>query len=543
MNPNRQRTLWCLISFSLLFIFGCQGPAGSGTSARLASDQEGLGPTIGALADVFASDAIPVTGYSLVGGLNGAGSEQCPAQVRTYLEKYILQHLSGVNVNVDELISSPDTAVVIVEGIIPPAASKDQHFDVRVAAVPGTATTSLEGGSLFGADLYEARRFGYSIKSLGIAEGPVYVDLLNAGNLDKRSGYVLGGGTVLNEYKINLALRQPDYRVASQIRNRINERLGYDTAWALAPGSIELRVPLKYTDQKVRFLRLVRATYLTVPPQLVEKRIVAHIRDLATSSNRENSEIALEAIGNAALPRLAALLNSSEPEVRFRAARCMLNLGDQRGLDILRGMAEDRTFPHRVEAIEAIAAAVSLIDVAPMLRSLLRDDDFSVRLAVYKILLPLNDVTISTELVTDGFYLDQIAQVGKPAIFVSRQDRPRVVLFGAPIQCRSDIFVQTPDQTITINAPAGAQSATLICRHPTRSDVIISLKTSLDLADIIRTLSREPVTKTGRNNPGLGVAYSVLVDLLSQMADAGAIQAEFHPGPLPMTLPVRSPQK
>ncbi len=233
--------------------------------------------------------------------------------------------------------------------MIPPAASKNQRFDLRVTALPGTQTTSLEGGWLYGTDLFDAQQGGTSIKPLATAEGPVFVDSTASDSQDQRVGYVLGGGSVIEEYKVNLALRLPDYRVVSQIRNRINERFGYETAMALAPGNIELRIPTKYLDAKGRFIQLVRATYLFDSPELTSKRIMTNIEKLAGSKDKNASEIALEAIGNAAVPKLAALLNSSDPEVRLRAARCMFNLGDQRGREALWSMATDKelTLPYR----------------------------------------------------------------------------------------------------------------------------------------------------------------------------------------------------
>jgi hypothetical protein len=529
--------LWCVTLVFLLLVFGCAEPRKSTTKTKPTADANGLGDTVGTLAEVFASDAIPVRGYALVGGLNGTGSSECPAQIRTYLEKYLLQHLSGAKVNIDELIKSPDTAVVVVEGIIPPAASKNQRFDVRITALPGTQTTSLEGGWLYGSDLYEARQIGMSTKALATAEGPIYTDSVGPDPADNRTGYVLGGGEVLEDYKISLVLRRPDYLAAGQIRNRINGRFGYETAWALSPGNIELHVPTKYAAAKDRFIQLVRTTYLADTPELTEKRIITHIQKLAGSQNKNASEIALEAIGNAALSKLAVLLNSSDPEVRLRAARCMLNLGDQRGRESLWNIASDRTSAYRVEAIEAFVNAAARNDASPMLRGLLRDDDFPVRLAAYENLIRLNDATVSVKLIADSFYLDQITQAGKPAIFVSRRDQPRVALFGAPIYCRSNLFVETPDGAITINAPAGEQFATIIRKHPKHPDTIIRLKTSLDLADIIQTLCREPLTPTDEGGPGLGVCYSTLAGLLKQMADSGAVPAEFHVGPQPKTLP------
>lgn len=537
MILNRRKILWYVTLVSLLLSFGCAGPRKSTTKTKPTADANGLGDTVGTLAEVFASDAIPVRGYALVGGLNGTGSSECPAQIRTYLEKYILQRLSGAKVNIDELISSPDTAVVVVEGIIPPAASKNQRFDVRIAALPGTQTTSLEGGWLYGSDLYEARQIGMSTKPLATAQGPVYTDSVGPDLADNRTGYVLGGGAVLEDYKISLVLRRPDYRAAGQIRNRINGRFGYETAWALSPGNIELHVPTKYAAAKDRFIQLVRATYLADTPELTEKRIITHIQKLASSQNKNASEIALEAIGNAALPKLAVLLNSSDPEVRLRAARCILNLGDQRGREALWNIASDRTSAYRVEAIDTFVNAAARDDASPMLRGLLRDEDFPVRLAAYENLIRLNDATVSVKLIADSFYLDQITQAGKPAIFVSRRDQPRIALFGAPIYCRSNLFVETPDGAITINAPAGEQFATIIRKHPKHPDTIIRLKTSLDLADIIQTLCREPLTPSDEGGPGLGVSYSTLAGLLKQMADSGAVPAEFYVGPPPKTLP------
>jgi hypothetical protein len=536
MKFDRQRICWGVTLAALLFAFGCGGATEPATKTTLPADAEGLGPTIGMLTEVFASNATPVRGYALVGGLNGTGSAECPGPVREILEKYILQHFSSSKVNVNELIRSPDTAVVIVEGIIPPAAAKGQHFDVRVTALPSTQTTSLEGGWLYGADLCEARQLGISIKSLASAEGPVYTDS-TTDSADKKTGYALGGGSTLDEYKINLTLRQPDYRIASQIRNRINERFGYGTATALAPGSIELSVPTRHADTKGRFIQLVRATYLTETPELVEKRILSHVRKLASEPNKNANEMALEAIGNAALPKLAAILGAPDYDVQFRAARCMANLGDPRAREILWSIAGDKQAPNRLEAIGAIIDSFARADVVPLLRILLQDDDFRVRLAAYENLVRLKDTVISRKLIAESFYLDTISAPGKPAIFVSRREQARVALFGAPIYCQSNLFVETPDKAITINALPGEQVASIIRRHPRRPDTIVRLKSSLDLADIIQTLCKEPVSRPDGGGPGLGVPYSTLVPILKEMVDSGAVSAEFHVGPPPRDLP------
>ena len=118
---------------------------------------------------------------------------------------------------------------------------------------------------------------------------------------------------------------------------------------------------------------------------------MTNIEKLAGSKDKNPSEIALEAMGNIAVPKLAALLNSSDPEVRLRAARCMFNLGDQRGKEALWGMATDKNSPYRIEAINALVNVSAGQDATSMFRSLLRDDNLTARLSAYDKLLRLKD--------------------------------------------------------------------------------------------------------------------------------------------------------
>jgi hypothetical protein len=533
-------TIMPLCFCGLLITAGCASHPASGRAAKssLAADNNGLGATVSSVAEVFAFDAVPVRGYALVGGLAGAGSTECPPAIRSYLEKYIIQHLEGAKINIDELIRSHDTSVVVVEGAMPAGASGNERFDVSVTAISGTQTTSLKDGSLYGCDLYEARQFGSSIYTLATAEGPVFIDLINP-NVDMRTGYILGGGVVTEELKVNLIIRHPDYRVANQIRNRINEKFGSSVATALTASVIELQFPLKYSNQKYKFLQLVRATYLFDTPELIQKRVQAGIQRLVTSSEKNAGEIELEAIGNASLEKLDIFLNSTDPEVRFRAARCMLNLGDKRGLEVLWNIALDKTSDFRIDAINAIALVAATADSETLLRNLLGDDDTKIRLAAYENLVRTQDPSLNTKMIAGNFYLDQIsARAGdgpeKSLIFVSRRNQARVALFGAPIRCRSNVFVETPDGSITINVPANEQIATLIRKLPKHPRAIVQLKSTLDLADIIQTLCSEPVSSPEKGAPGLGITYSSLVALLKQMVDSGAVVAEFQPGPLPI---------
>jgi len=530
MDIQRIKTVCAVvILITVFFISGCGGPAKTGKELTAEID---LGTTIGSLAEVFSFELIPVEGYGLVGGLRGTGSAECPVQIRGHLKQYILQQLSGDKVNVDKLISSRDTAVVRVQGIMPTAV-KNQYFDVRVAALPGTQTTSLEGSWLYGAELKTAGGFGIGIKVLATAKGPVFIDTLSPDETNKKVGYILAGGRVPNEYKINLGLRRPDYKTASLIRNKLNGRFGEGTARAVSPSQIELKVPAKYRKQKQRFISIVKATYLAETPEATRERIRTFARKLAVSKDKYASEIALEAIGNESLSKLAALLNSSQEQVRLGAARCMLNLGSDAGLNTLREIASDKDSAYRAEALEAITVSASRNDAVAISRKLLRDNDFSIRLAAYENLRKLDDVAVMQKLIGRNFYLEQIAQTTHKGIFVSRSGQPRIVLFGTPIYCRDNIFIQSADGSVTINAPAGQQYVSIIRKHPKRPNVIVQLKSSFELSDIIQTLCEEPLKKLEQGPRGLNVSYAEAIALLKQMSDKGAVKAEFRAGPLP----------
>ena len=400
-----------LIVLSLLggFVFSGCGESGRDVDERIGlAAKIDLGTTIGSLVEVYTIDVVPVEGFAIVGGLNGTGSAECPPDLRVYLKKYIRKQLPRNAVNINKFINSPNTAVVWVRGIMPASVSGTDYFDVKVIALPGTQTTSLEGGWLYGVDLQATGSMGIASRILAEAEGPVFIDKLDGESVDPKQGYILAGGTVRDKYKIRLMIREPDFKVASLIHNRLNQRYGQDVAKALSASQIELKVTSIYGRQKRRFISLVQTTYMTAPAQATKDRINKFIRGLAVDENKLASEIALEAIGKESLGKLAALLNSSNEQVRLGAARCMLNLESDEGLGVLRQIALDRNSEYRLEALYAITAAAKRNDASVISRRLLRDEDFDIRLAAYEQLRRLDDISVTKTFVGRKSYLEEI---------------------------------------------------------------------------------------------------------------------------------------
>ena len=491
-----------------------------------------LGPTIASFAGVSKPAPVAVEGYGLVGGLAGTGSAHCPPHVRAYLKQYVLAQLSHERISVDQLIDSKNTAVVRLEGWLPATASREEHFDVRASVIPGSEATSIGGGWLYKADLVALGTFGVDTKPLATVDGPIFINPIENRDSDSGSGYVLGGGRVAYEFAMNLRLRRPNYRLASIIRNRLNERYGPNIATALSPSDIEVRVPEEYRRKKLRFVAMVAATFVELTPELATARVTTLIHQLAVSDHKDSAEIALEAIGRKGLGRLRMLLDASDAEVRLRAARCMLNLGDDRALATLRTLAADEDSPRRLDALDAVMVSARRNDALALAQRLLRDRDAAVVLAAYEHLRQMEAPVVTGELVGRSFLLERVVSTDRRAIFVSRRGDPRIVLFGAPLTCRDNMFVESPSKAIVVDSRAGQEYVSVIRKHPTRRGVIGPVKSGRDLTDLIRVLGAEPATTAEGQLRGLGVSYAETIALLEQLSAKGAVDAEFWVGPL-----------
>ena len=354
---NWQKKTICAVVVGLFIVFitaGCVEPI---AKKELAPEID-LGATIGSLVEISSPKPIPVESYALVGGLRGTGSPQCSLHVRKYLTQYILRQLPD-ETNAERFINSRDTAMVLVQGFIPAGGSRGQYFDVQVTTLPGSQATSLEGGELWGAELFQKGRFDIALNALATAEGPVYIDKISKidPTKDKKTGYVLAGGTVLDDYRIRLVLRKLDFRTAGDIRNILNRRFEGEIARASSESVLEVRLPAGYASQRQRFISMIKATYMVQSPELTSERVKAFVRELIVSDDKEAAEIALESIGAESIDKLNTALNSSDEQVRLHAGRCMLNLGSNAGLETLRKIAMDTRSSNRIAALKAIGAA------------------------------------------------------------------------------------------------------------------------------------------------------------------------------------------
>jgi len=328
-----------------------------------------------------------------------------------------------------------------------------------------------------------------------------------------------------------MAVKESNYFVASTVRNRINERFGPNTAQAPSPAEIVIRIPEEYKEHREKFLSMLNLLYIANNSQSQSERISSLVQELVDSQDKVTVELSLAAIGKPVLKNLAPLLRSSDDKTRFRAARCMLDIGDSRALNVLRDFAGNKSSPYRLDAINAIGVSAKRNEAIPFLNQLLSDKDFQIRYVAYDHLRKLDDISISRSLVAGDFFVDSVISSGEKMIFVTRSDVPKIVIFGSPIRCSQDMFIESRSGNIIINAKPGEKYASIMRKHAKEPKLIGPVMANLEVLDIIKALSETPPkSKDERKRPGLAVPYADTIAILDELAQSGYINATFKAG-------------
>jgi flagellar basal body P-ring protein FlgI len=529
----------------LAVIYGCESPkpAPSTVTGKDAIFQG----TVGSVTELTGYADVRVRGYSLVLGLMRTGSSECPPSIKTHLLQQLrklkdqkLLPPAYTDLDAESIISSRSTAVVTVEGLVPAGAPKREKFDVNIRALEGTQTTSLQGGILIRTELQivVAQQGGRIIaaRPTAIAAGPVFINPFPRSTqatqtADPRSGVVLGGGRALYDRHVQLALLQPDYRMAQQLQSRINSRF-VDTdspqAAEATRSKVTLRIPQKYRDNYQHFFSLVWALYLQDSPGYLENKL----RDLSGLAKQKDADfetisLAWEAIGRPSLAYLQPLYSdASLGELAFYAARTALNLDDLKAIDALITMALDEEHPSQLRAAQELGGQAQDLRARQALVQLLDKDNYQLRMVAYEGLRRASDTRIRTHSISRYFELDVVNTTGENLICAWTTGEPRIVLFGKNLSCPQNIFLESDDKHITINAKQGDNEVSISRQIPNQQEFVI-LKSSFAVEDMIKTLVKPILSADGQSAIANGLNFSEIVGLLYKLCRNKMIPAVF----------------
>lgn len=502
--------------------------------------------TIGALAYYEGLTPMRVRGYGLVVGLGKNGSSDCPKPVfeRLVQSLYKQQRLSSSIVGVkdvtpEQLIASLDTAVVVVQGEIPPAAINGSHFDVSVMALPGTSTKSLLGGRLYTTELelFKPLPSGVSLmgQSMARAAGPLFLNpFADAGSATKSQplqGIVVGGGLVTQDRRVRLVLSSASYSDARRIQERINSHFtgAPKVADAISPSFVQIHIPAEYREDGGHFLALVRSLYLSREPSFEASR-ARQLADEMVNPSAPHALIALcfEGLNRAALPVLDELYKHPKDYVSFHAAVAGARLEDPVAHDALAHHASRPQSEYRFQAIRALGEARQSGAAGASLRKLLIDSDPRVQVAAYEALVLRNDMTVHSKVLGgDNFRLDVIPASGTHFIYAKRSGSRRIAVFGSDLRCTPPILYRSPDGALTVNAASDATALSVIRTVVSSAATTPPFTVNFELVPLIELMGADAAADNQGIPMGLGLDYGSVVRALHYLCESKAVDARF----------------
>lgn len=525
-----------------LAAFGCQGFSLKMWDSKPVSDDDEEGPLktsyIADQVNIAGMHPIMVEGVGLVTRLDGTGEDPAPSLWRTTL----LEDMKRRSVEKPEqLLRSPNTALVLIRAAIPPVIKYGERFDVEIVLPPRTEATSLAGGWLLEADL--AEKFDpvpgsgriHSGHILAKCRGPV---MLTSGDGSKDSqasllkrGKVLGGavyvGGILHEKrKIGLYVRNEfkSQRQTRKISDRIGARFHYHDrgvkkgmANPKTDQHIELTIHPKYKDNYVRYLQVIRRIAMNETPVQQRRRIERLSRDLLDPDKASIAALELEAIGKEGAPVLKEGLKSSNAEVQFYSADALAYLDDSSGVEVLEKMArEEPAF-----RVYALASLTNLEGVAnERLKNLMNDPSAETRYGAFHALRTIDklDPFLAKEKIGDEFMMYTLRTSGEPLVHLTRHNVSEIALFGSDQRLQPP-FSLDAGRHILISGQAGRDVVTVSRFEPGKPDrkEVVSTR----LAEVIRAIGK------------LDGTYPDTVQFLTQAKASACLSARLEYDALP----------
>ena len=499
-----------------------------------------------------------VRGYGLVVGLSGTGSGDIPPDVRAHM----LQHMARMGIGkesagfghlkAEAMLDSQDTAIVIVEGVIPqgavgrkrtpPIAGRRPEilpgttFDIIVSADPRTSTVSLEGGQLYTTELRPGPLLSGSKQAGSIAEaaGPLFINPFintsqsSATDITLRTGRILNGGQVTKDLPLKLMLLNPSHTRVRLIQDAINRRFpfepgqGGDTAKGENDSTIQLTVPPSRREETDDFVNTVmRTTLAQSRAELVANNTRRQL--LADPSLAPEAYWRWVALGPRALPFIRELYDHPEEAPRLVALRAGAALSDPIVGQPLRTMGTDGTLAGRLEAADLMKKLPPDPRTDMALLEMLDDDDLEVRLRSYEALRDRRSRLLNTLAVKDKFGLDLMPSDFR-TIYITQSRMPRIAVLGGDLEISRPMACTSLDGRLLMREDDVNNGLLLRYRDANSGEARV-LRCRPTVSDLVITLAFTP---TRPDDPdGLNLSYGETVGVLHDLWKAGYVPGDF----------------
>ncbi|MCH2144382.1 MAG: flagellar basal body P-ring protein FlgI [Phycisphaerales bacterium] len=485
-----------------------------------------------------------VRGYGLVVGLKGTGSRLVPANVRAMMLAEMSRRGVGDSsigwghLSPEGMIDSLDTAVVVVEGVIPPGATKGSTFDVRVFVLPGSSTTSLESGRLYTTDLRPGALASGSKQAfpLATASGPIFINpFIRPGStqsdaVNRLSGRILQGGKTKEDMPVKLRLATTSHARAMTVQQAINSNFprepgqSDDTARGESGDSLVITIPPSHAEETERFMQLLRHTSLMVGQVDATSQVVRRGL-LANPVNAPSARWRWCALGPKAVPMIQDLYDHPEESPRFAALSAGAHLDDALVVPHLLDLAEKSSSKkRRLLAIQHLGrmGVNPRIDIG--LRRLLEDEDVDIRLATFESMLERRDPIIQEATVDGKFLLNQIA-CSYPMIYISQTGQPRIAVFGSAVELANPLTLNTWEGRLLMKRDSEEDDKLQVFYRPDTSSRATIILAPEELPDFITFLAHQ--TSVDDPSPGLDLGYGETISAIHELWRSGYVPADF----------------
>jgi Flagellar P-ring protein/HEAT repeats len=529
--------------------------APGGAPAPTFTGEDYLRGTVGSLARLRPGTHQPmlVSGYGIVVNLNGTGSTNAPAPLRQALinqmKKYGLgsANIGTLHMTPERVLADPDTAVVRIDGFIPPGSTKGLLFDVLVTAVD-SQTTSLAGGTLWTATLGlngAGAPFKY-LREQATAYGPIYdnpyhdtPDTGEPAQFGRQQALVVAGGQVTAPRSLELVLNQSSYTRSRAIADRINDRFRRETdrdpiAKPLTDQLIKITIPPRFQADPGGLIDLVMHLYLQTGPgfEAQQARQLARVLEEDPQA-QESVRLAWQALGRPVVQVLREFYDDPRLPMSLTSLEAGAWLGDERASVALSRLAGHEDPAVRARVAGALALLPRSLKGAGTLTRLLDDKDTSVRVAAYESLATINDrlitngrVVVSDESGTGVKYIIDTIPSETPLVYISQIGVPRIVIFGQNVGFKSPVLARFWGNRLMVSSDANQDHINVFYQpYSPQPDepTSIQLKANPDLKTLVYLLGHQPTID--RPNEGLGLTYSQVVDTVYQLCLQGHVDA------------------
>ena len=531
MKFKAKNLLWlALLVAGILVPSGCMGPILRHQSPGLAIGDDAPSDTtlIGNIAHPYGMGYVKLEAVGLVTGLAGTGEDPPPSPQRAA----IMSEMNRREVdNPNQVLASPDTALVLVRGFLRPGIQAGDRFDIEVRAPSRSSTKSLRGGRLLETRLTELAVLGSQIRKghlMAISHGAVLVDPTANVKDDPalaRKGSVLSGGIATKSRNLGLILdhERQSVRNSQKISKAINRRFHsyiegrkQGIATPKTDEFVEIELHPRYKDNVGRFMRVVRNISTDLSPSGRQSRLKILERQLFDPVTSATAALRLEALdGEEAIEVLKQGLDAEDPEVRFYSAEALAYLDITEAVAPLAQSAREEP-AFRVHALAALSA---MDDGAAFdeLRSLLAVKSAETRYGAFRSMWAMspNDAMIRGEDMKGMFRYHRLKVAGPPMIHVTTSHRPEVVLFGTEHQLKLPLVLDAGPH-ILVNGLSGAEIKVSRFGETTQQRVV-----STDVDSVIRAVVE------------LGGTYPDVVQMLHQAKESGALVSRLAVNALP----------